>query len=442
MKRGLWPIPASLFAIALVYRLLYVMPIEAELTSDMKGYADCARNLLAGEGLIMSEGYRAYRPPLYPLFLAACFGVFGERYTAVRAVQAVVGAGSVVAVFLTALGLLAPGGGREPGSVREALGDGAWVAATLAGLAAALFDSLIFYCGEFLTETWYVFLLLALAYHLVRRPEELGGRHRWRRPGAVSGVILGLMALLRPAALFLLPGVLIIERRRGASLKGLLLSIAAAAAVISPWTLRNAVVLGAFVPISTNTGVNLYIGHNEYFGYWSTGNKEGIRAATDLDEVAESRYFARLAMEYAASHPWETLRNTAAKFYNLYRPPWTPRLLAGSEAERLRSYKPWPWPGNGAPLEFAGTGWLPTVGWGVLFLAVFLAGLILGCGERGRFLPLYLMVLFHTLAYLVFFGRTRFAVPMMPVFCIFAAYAAMRVLAWAGWIRRGSNRGD
>ena len=73
--------------------------------------------------------------------------------------------------------------------------------------------------------------------------------------------------------------------------------------------------------------------------------------------------------------------------------------------------------------------------WGVPLILILLFGLVLSSRDWRRFLPLYLIILFHTLAYLVFFGRTRFAVPMMPLFCIFAAYGIARVLAWAGWVQ-------
>jgi len=436
MNRRLWSIPAVIFAVALLYRLLYVLPIHAPLTSDMKGYADSARNLLAGRGLVMSEEYRAYRPPLYPLFLAGCFEVFGERYTPVRVIQALVGAGAAALVFFITLRLLDPAKASAPRSVREALGNGPWLAAALAGLSAAVFDALIFYTGEFLTETWYVFLLVALIYRLLAGSAGTGGaRGADSGRAVVNGALLGLMALLRPVALVLYPAMVFVEREKGTTLKGLRLMVVATAIVIVPWTIRNAVVLGAFVPISTNTGVNLYIGHNPYFGYWSTGDKEGIRQSTDLDEVEESRYFTRLAADFGWTHPWVTLRNTAAKFYYLYRLPRTPEFLARTEDDRVRSYKPWPWPGNGAPLRFAGVEWLPMVAWGTPFLAVLLIGLGFSWPRRRKFELLYLIVICHTLAHLVFFGQTRFAVPMMPIFCILAAYGVARVLAWAGMVR-------
>jgi hypothetical protein len=361
----------------------------------------------------------------------------------VRVVQGFIGAATAVVVFFVVLRLLDGYRRDRPASVREALAQRPWLTATLAALAVAVFDSLVFYCGEFLTETWYIFFLLVLIYHLLTGTFGAGDQHRNRYGAALlSGGILGMMALLRPAALFLTPPILVVERKRGAAWRSLGLTLFAAAFVIHPWTLRNAVLLRAFVPISTNTGVNLYIGHNPHFGYWSTGNKEGIRQATDLDEVEESRYFMRLAIEYAVSHPWRTVKNTVVKFYNLYRLPWTPSFLVRSEDDRVRSYKPWPWPGNGAPLRLAGIGWLPMIEWGFPFLIIFVVGLWFSFRDRSRFLAFHLFVLFHTLGYMVFFGRTRFAVPMMPLFCIFAAYGLVRVLAWSRIVRFSADETD
>jgi hypothetical protein len=79
------------------------------------------------------------------------------------------------------------------------------------------------------------------------------GRQPTPRLAAVLGALLGLNLLLRPTSIVLLAGmavafVLIAGFRSGAAMTAL--SIAAAALVIAPWTIRNAVVAHAFIPIS------------------------------------------------------------------------------------------------------------------------------------------------------------------------------------------------
>ena len=125
MSRRGYRIPITLFGIALLIRLLYVLNEPAPLHSDMEDYATCAGNLLAGKGLIKSEEYQAYRPPLYPLLLAGQFRLVGG-YPAhaaaglllARIVQAVLGATVAPTIYLLVLSAktngIFPAGGRDP----------------------------------------------------------------------------------------------------------------------------------------------------------------------------------------------------------------------------------------------------------------------------------------------------------------------------------------
>ncbi len=79
----------------------------------------------------------------------------------------------------------------------------------------------------------------------------------------LSGMLLGLAILTRETVLYLLPfmalGLLWQRGRRGLLTAGVFLL--ATAAVVTPWTWRNHVVFGAFVPVSTSGGLNLYQGN-------------------------------------------------------------------------------------------------------------------------------------------------------------------------------------
>jgi hypothetical protein len=89
-----------------------------------------------------------------------------------------------------------------------------------------------------------------------------------------------------------------------------------ATAVVLPWTVRNAVVMDAFVPVSTNAGVNFWIGHNpDTYGGWMAWDDTG-RSGTwtyPVDEVATDREFRDKALRYIRDHPLETVRNLPGK---------------------------------------------------------------------------------------------------------------------------------
>ncbi len=423
-----------LFGIALLVRLLYVLEPKPPLASDMKDYAVCAENFLSGQGLIMSEKYQAYRPPLYPLLLAAQFrlaGGYSAGLVLARIVQAVLGATVAAMVYLLVLSANA-GGRRDP----------AMLTAIVAGLLVSFFDSLVFYCGEILTEGWYIpaFTLLSLLVFRLVSGSGAQSASGMNLRAAGMGILLGLTALLRPAALSLLPVVLIAVAYRSRKVLTPLITFAAAVIVIAPWTIRNAVRLHAFVPISTNTGVNLHIGHNPDFGYDRYGYKEDVRSGRiepvikrlnykgpipdyPMNEVEENRFFTRLACHYVKTHPGATIKNSFLKVAHLYRFP--------KRGEGGIHYKPWPWPAGDGILSFEWIGKVPLAGWSPLLALLVLGGIVLSIREWRTWWPLYLVIGFHTFTYVVFFGTSRFLVSEIPILCVFAAYLIGRVYGWA-----------
>jgi hypothetical protein len=129
----------------------------------------------------------------------------------------------------------------------------------LAALAlAAVFLPLVLDGMSLISEPLFVVLELGAALAVLRhrrRPETL----HW---AVAAGVLVGLASLTRSdgplLALPLLAGVW--SRARPWAAVAL---AAAAILVIAPWTIRNAVVLHAFVPLSTETGVTLLGTYND-----------------------------------------------------------------------------------------------------------------------------------------------------------------------------------
>jgi 4-amino-4-deoxy-L-arabinose transferase-like glycosyltransferase len=137
-------------------------------------------------------------------------------------------------------------------------------AALVAAAAFALYPNLVFHTGVLLGETLYNALFLAFLAVVVSRP--WGASFGWRRVFA-AGLLLGLAVMVRPISLAVIPVVVLcwVWARKDWSYLwrwGLVL-VAGVAVCILPWTVRNAVRMDAFVPISTNTGDNLCIGHGD-----------------------------------------------------------------------------------------------------------------------------------------------------------------------------------
>jgi tetratricopeptide (TPR) repeat protein len=252
-----WLLPA-IFLVAALLRALYFSELvdSPEFTApalDAAFHDHWARALVSGDWSaprffadpqIQTTPY--FRPPAYPFFLAALYAVSGGSPFAARALQMLLGLVSVGMGFRLGRLLF----GRTAGLVAAA------------GMASTW--TLVYFEGELMEPVLVVSILqsLVLVWH---RWWQVGGF--WR--SGLGGLLLGLFALARPNALALIPVIAIwawwslvrrgLRAQRRPTLLGLALGVIAA---IAPVTIRNYVVAGEFVVITSNGGVNLYIGNN------------------------------------------------------------------------------------------------------------------------------------------------------------------------------------
>ena len=256
-----------------------------------------------------------FRPPAYPYFLAAIYSVAGPGYLAPRIVQMLLGLLSVFLAYLV---------------MRR------WVGEAVGLIAAALVGSywiLIYYEGEFLEGPLMVLGILGLTYLLLGWTRWLGWKH-----AILAGLVCGLSALVRPNALLFLPAVAAwawwMSRRRNdrrfltVGIPGLALGMAVA---ILPVTIRNYAVSGEFVWITSNAGINLYLGNNERadgriqgeipglgpfdtcFDYPPLVAKLEAKLGRNLTDGEVSDYFTDLALDYMRAHPLDVVRLLARK---------------------------------------------------------------------------------------------------------------------------------
>jgi tetratricopeptide (TPR) repeat protein len=140
--------------------------------------------------------------------------------------------------------------------------------AVVSSLFASIYGMLIYFDCELLIPVLVIFLNLLLMLLLIQGQETL--KYKW---WFLSGLILGLSALARPNILIFLPVILIyiIFVKKTAlsgniSLRIRLVSslylIVGVLLLISPVTIRNYIVGKDFVPISSQAGINFYIGNN------------------------------------------------------------------------------------------------------------------------------------------------------------------------------------
>ena len=399
-----------MFAVALGLRVanawLATGP-HAHPLSDPATYDTVAWNLARGAGFSL-EGAgglypTAFVPPLLPWITSLLYRAVGHDYFAAVLLGCVIG--SLVPLLLAAFAT------RMFGST----------VGRLAGWLAAVHPLLVYFCGHLLTETPFtVMLLLALllSAEWVRTP----------RPGRAfgTGIAWGLAALTRPTALALpvlvaawawVPlGFTLATRSRMRQITLLLLGLAL---TIGPWTLRNALVLHTFVPVTTGAGGALLVGNNP--GVWADPATRGgtsnelweALVRTEYRGLSESEMDVRArarAVAFLREHVSEWPAMAVAKSARFWR------LSADAGPKRSRQQVALP---LGRLLRAVD----PLLLWSVVVLPLALWGAALSLrGPRRWFQSLSLWVLLYfTWLGVVFFGSLRMRLPVEPLVILFAA---------------------
>ena len=252
-RRHVWWL-AGIVAVGLLLRVVWSLYTVREPVGlhDPTFYSILAQEIAAGRGYQLPDGSAtAYYPVGYPAIVGAVYwlvDVLGLGFNRINL---------HVIVNLVAAGISMPliyEIGRRLFDRRVGL---------VAAAGVALMPNLVFHTSLLLTETVFNTIALAAVAVVVSSPWE----GRSARALAAFGVLVGIAALVRPPSLLFLP-VLALAGAWTAGwgwrevARSLAVPALAAAAVIAPWTVRNTVVMGSPIIISSNLGDNLCIGNN------------------------------------------------------------------------------------------------------------------------------------------------------------------------------------
>jgi 4-amino-4-deoxy-L-arabinose transferase-like glycosyltransferase len=254
----------------------------------------------------------AYRPPGYTYVLAAVYAVSGtghDRLTAARLFQALVGTAVVGLLGLVAWRLFG------------------WQAGVAALLVSAFYPPLITVGGALVGELQEVFLELAAIAAVLAWSRT--GRWRWIW---ITGFLGGALTLTRSngfVVVIALAAGLTLATAKGRPPAGphrpnpsgatrflpAGAALAIALAVVAPWTIRNAVVMHSFVPVSDELGGTLAGTYNPVSAadktqpaYWHLlaqvpQYNQQTRALAAGPEAPFQNRLLHLALVYAGKHP-------------------------------------------------------------------------------------------------------------------------------------------
>ncbi len=307
---------------ALAVRVGYVEHTPFKAVNDAGTYNRLASNVAQtgdydtgsgpGTGAGGSRGPTAYFPPGFPYFLAVADLIDGHAsghkaaLRGERIEQALAGTAAVGLLGLVALELLGPAG------------------ALVAMALAAGYPVLIEQSGTLVAENLLVVLELAAVWTALRA----GGSPHPYRWIAATGVLTGLATLTHQNAILLILPLGAAVLSAGTRARGIVLLVICTAAMIAPWTIRNAVELHRFVPISDETGITLVGTYNRYSAaettipykwrfFWKIPSDAPlVKTAGRYTEPQLDSRLRSQALEYVKRHPTAPL---SAGWHNLVR---------------------------------------------------------------------------------------------------------------------------
>jgi 4-amino-4-deoxy-L-arabinose transferase-like glycosyltransferase len=287
--------------LALVVRIVVVTAIGDRngVFNDSSFYRQAATSLAHGQGYTPFHLPTAQWPPGWPFVLSLLYRVTGSSDYAGQLLNAVLGAATVAMLYVLVRRLF----GARAGLVAAA----AW----------SLLPGALLWTDILVAETFYTFALVAffLLLHLLPR-------RTWA--AAVLGVAVGLLTLSRGEGLLLLPVAVLglwVAGQWRRNLGRSAIVVLAFVAVLAPWTIRNFRVMDAFVPVSTNASLTLWVGHNP-----NANGSQNYIPPNALDnvppkdrELVGSRIYRHQAMQYMRTHPLRELELIPLKVVNLNR---------------------------------------------------------------------------------------------------------------------------
>jgi len=358
--------------------------------ADAQWYHELAIGLSNGLGYLNEHGRpTAYWPPGYPAFLSILYRLFGAHVSVGQVANAILSFFQVLLVYLFSRRVFSEKGAR------------------IASLLLTFSVGNAAYAGSLMSEVPLGFLLSLILYHCAKRTIidfrtfDL----------VIFGLLVGLGALVRPVMLVLPIALLLTMMKAGIKWNRLLASAALMACVISvtllPNVLRNYALFRSFVPISTNGGINLWIGNNPD----ATGSyMPPPPLALSGNEAEQSDAAFRAGLTWIAGHPAAAVVTLFKKVVHLYY-----RDDQGILFSLVRTQGSLLWPVSFGLILMAN----------LFYYSVFGVALYQIWARRATLSPeAYLLAavsVMMTLFYLIYFGADRFHMPLWPIGACFAA---------------------
>jgi 4-amino-4-deoxy-L-arabinose transferase-like glycosyltransferase len=386
-------------------------------THDQISYHTLTLRLLDGHGLTFGESWwpatkagspTAHWSYLYLGFLSAIYKIFGANPLAARLIQ-----GVIVGILQPYLAFLI---GRRVFNQTVGLASAA---------ITAIYGYFIYYAASLMTETFYIIAIMLSIYLAILLTDRtldsesrpgLGQILKW---GAIMGITLGMIVLLRQLFLLFIPFLFMwILWRGGRKTIGILLiSGTVVIAMIIPFTFYNYTRFDRFVLLNTNAGFAFFWGNHPIYGTHfesilpdEMGSYQELipEELRDLNEAALDQELLKRGLQFVIDDPVRYMRLSLSRI-----PPYInfwPSSESGLVSNSVR------------------------VGSFGIMLPFILYGLAISFTRRRKPLfkqplgLLYLYIVLYAAIHVLTWTLIRYRLPIDAILVVFAGYGLIDLL--------------
>jgi len=297
-----------LVTLAVLLRIGYIFTLDNSYIGrwDDQGWA-IAKNLVSGHGYQMEyffdSGLLSFRPPVFPLFLAGLFMIFGQSILVARIFLALINVINCLVIYFLGKEMY----NREVG---------------LIAMAISVFYPIFIYWSGHVGPESLITLLLSLSVLYAFKARNLKYRN-----AILCGLFLGLSVLCRSMILGLIPLIIVwlcLNRKGfGSTFRSATIVIVTFCTIMSPWIVRNYIVHDRLVLTSTEGGITFYCAHNPKM--LTVGKRdwcvprEGLEEAKDLSEVDRDKFFYKKGMKFICDNPGVYLKLVFERVIRFWR---------------------------------------------------------------------------------------------------------------------------
>ncbi|MFH2069884.1 MAG: tetratricopeptide repeat protein [Elusimicrobiota bacterium] len=383
---------------------------------DDNYYMDWAKGIISGDWLSKGQGV-FFLSPGYPYFVALLFAIFGTNLFVVYVVQYVIGTFTCVIVYLLSLEL----------SKNRTV-------AVLSAIIASFYGVSLFYESRILSPTLINFLNLMMVLMLI-----LSFKERKAKYWLFAGIFMGFSSLVRPNIFLFVPFLLlsvIIDRfilhEKSyfiQNCRNFIIFCVGSFIIVLPVLIRNYHFDRKFAMTVSSGGMNFYLGNNEYADGLGNGPPfvlpEQEKMQISFRQEAERRLNKKINNWAEVSDYWfgeslRWIRKNPLKFIQLEIRKII-YLFTATEA-----------PGN-YPLfmiedakKMIG---IPLFHWGLIApLGIIGATVAIRKIKNISWFLIYAYASVYIVSNLIFFIRSEYRFPLVPILIIFSLYFINRLV--------------